>query len=97
MSDEKTFPKRHEKWLPSGFQEAVESMDIEEIKSKIYECQAHSYEIDKAKDADEKLQQAKELVKELSAPYSDAQKTETAKAKYCFFVLEGRGVNITPD
>lgn len=97
MSDEKFFPKRHEKWLPTGFQEGVQSMDTEEIKAKIYESQAHSYEIDKAKDADEKLQAARELVKDLSAPYSESQKIETAKAKYCFFVLEGRGVNITPD
>lgn len=97
MSDDKSFPKRHEKWLPTGFQESIESMDLDEIKAKIYESQAHAYEIDKAKEADEKLQQAKELVKELSAPYSDAQKVETAKAKYCFYVLEGRGVNITPD
>jgi len=96
MSDEKGFPKKHEKWLPTGFSEGIESMDTEEIKSKIYECQAHSYEIDKAKDADEKLNAARETVKEFSAPYTEAQKTETAKAKYCFYVLEGRGVKITP-
>lgn len=97
MSEEKVFPKRYKNNLPTGFEEGVESMDTDEIKKKIYECQAHCYEIDKAKDNDEKLQQAKELVKELSAPYSDAQKVETAKVKYCFFVLEGRGVDITPE
>lgn len=96
MSD-KEFPKRFEKKLPTGFVEGVESMDTEEIKSKIYETQAHIYEIDKAKDEDEKLNGAKEIVKDLSAPYKDAAATENAKIKYCFFVLEGRGVNLTPN
>lgn len=97
MSDQKEFPKRYEKLLPTGFQEGTESMSTEEVKAKIYECQAHMYEIDKAKDADEKLAAAKELVKDLSAPYADAMRAENAKAKYCFFTLEGRGVNITPE
>lgn len=97
MSEQKEFPKRYKNNLPTGFEEGVQSMDTDDIKKKIFECQAHSYEIDKAKDADEKLQAAKELVKDLSAPYSDAQKVETAKLKYCFFVLESRGVDITPE
>lgn len=95
-ADPKEFPKRLLKALPTGFQEGIESMDTEEIKKKIYECQAHSWEINKAKDEDEKLNGAKLLAKELAAPYREADTVEQAKAKYCFFVLEGRGVNITP-
>lgn len=98
MSDkeESSFPKRLEKKLPTGFQEAVQSMDTDEIKSKLYETQAHLYEIDKAKDADENLAKAREEVKMLLEPYKDAAATENAKVKFCFCVLESRGVKITP-
>lgn len=95
MSD-KEFPLRISKKLPTGFVENVESMDSEEVKKKIYESQCHVYEIEKAKEEDEKLNAAKELVKDFMAPYKEAQGTENAKIKYCFFVLEGRGINITP-
>lgn len=95
MSDDKEFPKRYEKKLPTGFVESIESMDSDDVKSKIYESQCHVYEIEKAKDEDEKLTQTREMVKEMMAPYKDAQGTEAAKIKYCFFVLEGRGIDLT--
>jgi hypothetical protein len=93
MSD-KEFPTRLEKKLPTGFIESVESMDLEEMKKKIYESEGHMYAIDQQMEQDEKLNGAKLLIKDLSAPYKDAKATEAAKIKYCFFVLEGRGVEI---
>ena len=95
MSDQE-FPKSYEKKLPTGFQEMAASMSTEELKAKIYESQAHIYEIDRAKDEDAKLNEAKEQVKEFSGPYREAAACENAKVKFCFFTLEGRGINITP-
>jgi len=95
MSEDKEFPKRLQKRLPTGFEEAVQSMDLEEIKKKIYESESHAYEIERAKEEDEKLTQAKEMVKEIQAPYKDAYDTEAAKIKFCFFVLESRGVSFS--
>lgn len=94
MSD-KEFPARYKKKLPTGFEEGIESMDSEEVKKKIYESQVHVYDIEKAKEEDEKLTQAREMVKEMAAPYKDAQAAEQAKIKYCFFVLEGRGMDLS--
>ena len=97
MSDQKDFPPRFAKKLPTGYEETIQSMDTDEIKSKIYEAQCHVYEVEKAKDEDEKLNAAREMVKELSAPYKETRDNEIAKLKYCFFVLESRGVNLTPN
>ena len=94
MSDQE-FPKRLEKKLPLGFTESIESMDSEEIKTKIYGCQCNIHEIEKAKGDDEKLAQAMEEVKNMVAPYKESQSAEAAKIKYCFFALEGRGVDIS--
>lgn len=95
MSDQQEFPKRLEKLLPTGFVESAESMDTEEVKSKIYETSCHVHEIEKARDEDEKLLAAKEMVKDLAAPYTESANTEKAKIKFCFFVLEGRGIKLT--
>jgi hypothetical protein len=50
--------------------------------------------IENAKDNDQKLNAAKELVKENSAPYKDAIRIQTAKVKYALFCLESKGHEI---
>lgn len=88
------FPAKDLKKLPTGFIENVESMKTKEINEKILESEGHVYEVEKAKEEDEKLNQAKELVKELSAPYRETVSNEKAKIKYCIWALEQRGTPI---
>ncbi len=88
------FPKKFLNKLPTGFTDNVDSMSTEEIQDKILLSESHIYELDKAKDEDEKLKQAKELAKEIAAPYTEAKNAEMAKIKYCMFSLENRGLKI---
>lgn len=88
------FPEKHLKKIPTEFVDSVNSMDENEIKERILTCEQHVYEVDDAMDNDEKLNAAKENVKEFSKPYRETKQTEAAKIKYCMFVLENRGVNL---
>ena len=93
MSKEKTdFPDKYMKKIDPAFVDTVGAMDAEEIKQRILTCEGHIYEIENAKDADEKLTAARESVKEFSKDYRESKAIETAKIKYCLFTLEGRGV-----
>jgi len=95
MSDEQEttfFPEKLLKKLPTGFTDDMESLSVDEVKKKIFEYEGNIYTIEKAKDADRKLNGAKDLVKELSAPYTEGKNTQAAQIKYCLFLLESRGV-----
>lgn len=86
-----SFPKKYLSKLPSGFAEEIQSMSKEEIDKKILLCENHIYEVESAKDLDENLKAAKEHVKDLSSSYSETKSNETAKIKYCIYVLTERG------
>lgn len=88
------FPEKYLKKMPIEFIDSINAMDENEIKARILTCEQHLYEIDDAMDNDEKLLSAKEGVKEFSKPYRETKQTETAKIKYCMFVLENRGINL---
>lgn len=93
---ENVFPQKFMnkiKDLPE-FVEGINSMNTEEIKNKILETEGHLYEIDNAKEADQELASAKEKVKEFSKPYSESKGIETAKLRYCIYILESRGINL---
>lgn len=91
-----TFP---EKWakvikeLPE-FKDSADASSAEDLKKIIVTCEGNIYTIEKEKDADVKLNAAKELVKEHSAPYRDAAKVQMAKIKYALFLLEGKGIDL---
>ena len=91
-----TFP---EKWwkvilgLPE-FKDTADAASVDDLKKTIVECEGNIYTIDQEKEADLKLSGAKEIVKELSEPYRDAVKAQTAKIKYALFLLEGKGVDL---
>ncbi len=89
-----TFPSKLLKKLPSGFTDTVESMSVDEIKKVIFESEGNIYTIEKAKDSDIKLNGARDFVKECSAPYTEAKTAQSAKIKYCLYLLESRGVNL---
>jgi hypothetical protein len=85
-----------EKWakvlkdLPE-FKENADASSTDDLKKIIVTSEGNIYTIEKEKDDDTKLNAAKELVKEYSAPYRDAIKVQTAKVKYALFLLEGKG------
>ena len=88
-----------EKWakvlkdLPE-FRDAAEAASTDELKKIIVTCEGNIYTVENEKAEDIKLNAAKELVKENSAPYRDAIKVQTAKIKYALFLLEGKGVDL---
>lgn len=91
-----TFPEKWAKVLKDlpEFKETADASSSEDLKKIILSCEGNIYTIDKEKVMDHKLNGAKELVKEYSAPYRDALKVQTAKIKYALFLLEGKGEDL---
>lgn len=92
--DNGDFPAKLLKKLSPEFVDAVNGLSDEEIKARILTCEGNLYEIASAKEKDEKLNAAKEIVKDLSAPYAESKASESAKIQFCIFTLESRGVNL---
>ena|ERR1700690_2056080 len=95
-TDPVTFPEKWNKVLKElpEFKESADAASTDDLKKIIVQCEGNIYTIDKEKDDDQKLNAAKEMVKEYSAPYRDAIKVQTAKVKYALFLLEGQGVQL---
>lgn len=94
---DKHFPEKYLKKLneyATGYTDTVEGADTEEIKKFILSSERNLYEIENERDANEKITKMKEDLKEATAPFAEAKSTETAKIKYCLFMLESRGVRI---
>ena len=90
------FPEKWAKVLKElpEFKDTADAASTEDLKKIIVTCEGNIYTIDKEKDDDTKLNAAKDLVKEYSAPYRDAIKVQTAKIKYALYLLEGKGVDL---
>lgn len=90
------FPAKWAKILKDlpEFKETAEAASEEDLKKIVLSCEGNLYTIEKEKGQDHKLNGAKELVKEYSAPYRDAVKVQTAKIKYALFLLESKGVEV---
>lgn len=99
MSNQDTAPIFPEKWnkvlkeLPE-FKETADAASVDDLKKIIVTCEGNIYTVEKEKDDDTKLNGAKDLVKEYSAPYRDAVKVQTAKVKYALFLLESKGTEL---
>jgi hypothetical protein len=89
-----TFPDKWMKVLPPEFRDTADAASVEDLKKMIFTSEGYQYTIEKEKQNDEKLNAARELVKEMSGPYRDSLKIITAKIKYCLFLLEGKGVDL---
>lgn len=87
------FPSKYEKKLPTGFKEDADSFDVDKLKQTIIESEGNIVTVDREMQQDEKLQGAKELVKDLASAYRDAKSAQTAKIKYCIHLLESKGVD----
>lgn len=94
MSKDNSFPDKFLKKLPTGFADEANSLDVNDLKKVIYQSEANIYTIEKEKDNDHKLNGAKDLIKELSAPYREAKSAQTAKIKYCLWLLENKGEDL---
>jgi hypothetical protein len=86
--------EKYKKKLNPEFVEAVDQSDTDEIKKRIITSEGNLCEVEKAKDADEKLTAARNNVKEWGATYRESKQIETAKIKYCIAVLQSRGIDL---
>lgn len=77
--------------LPTGFVDEAAAMGANELRQCILRATATIQEVKDAQEADEKLQGAKELVKDYSAGYTDVVKAQGAKVAYCLHLLAERG------
>ena len=95
-SEPTMFPEKWAKVLKElpEFKDTADAASTDDLKKIIITCEGNIYTIEKEKDDDTKLNAAKDLVKEYSAPYRDAVKAQTAKIKYALFLLEGKGVDL---
>lgn len=96
MKDQNDFPAKWSKVLKDlpEFKDIADGAGADELKKMIVMAEGNIYNIEKEKENDSKLNAAKELTKEHNAPYRDAIKTQTAKSKYCLFLLEGKGTEL---
>jgi len=94
--DPTTFPEKWAKILKSlpEFKDTADAASTDDLKKVIVECEGNIYTIDKDKDSNAKLLAAKELLKDMTAPYADAKKVQMAKIQYALFLLEGKGVDL---
>jgi hypothetical protein len=92
-TDENLFSNKWAKVLKDlpEFKDIADAASADELKKIIVTCEGNIYTVEKEKDDDTKLNAAKELVKEYSAPYRDAIKVQTAKIKYALYLLDGKG------
>lgn len=77
--------------LPTGYVDEVAGMDGAKLRSEIIQAESNIREVLKEMAADEKLQGARELVKDFLGGYNDAKKAQRAKIDYLLHLLEERG------
>lgn len=77
--------------LPPGYAEDLASYDDAQLQSELVQCEANIHQVETDKAADDKLNGAKALVKDLSAPYRDAIAAQRAKIKFVLASLMERG------
>lgn len=82
--------------LPSGYEADVASLGEEALKVEIIKAEERISDIKQSEEEDQKLAGARELAKELAAPYADAVAAQRAKIDYVLHVLSSRGVRYAP-
>lgn len=75
------------------FAEACQSLDIAQLNARLAQNVKDIERVQEAKDADAKLQDARDEAKQYALPYSDAKKALKMKAKYILILLKERGDN----
>lgn len=96
MSNDREFPKKWKKVIDNlpEFKDNAESLDVEGLEGVVVKAEGNIYNIEQEMKSDVKLQQAKEIVKELSSGYREAIKVQTAKLKYSLYLMETKGKEV---
>lgn len=84
------------KKLPQGFVEEADKWSEKRLKEEILLCEGGISGVEMARDADTALAEAKEMVKELAAPYQEDIKAYSAKIDYVMFRLREMGKPLEP-
>jgi hypothetical protein len=90
--DKSGFPDKLKKLLPENFTDEIELKGTAEIKEEIIKAESLINETEKTMENDETLNSAKERVSDLKGGYTDVLKCQKAKIKYCFYLMNARGV-----
>ncbi len=77
--------------LPTGYAEDAAGMDGDKLRAEIIRAETALREVEIEQKADEKLQGAREIVKDIVGGYSDAKKAQRAKIAYSLHLLDERG------
>ena len=83
-----TVEGEHQDWVST-----VQGLSIDELDKMILRYAKYREEIKEFREKDEQLNQAKELVKELSAPHRENLKINEQKTKYLIMLLGEKGGN----
>lgn len=73
------------------FTDTVNSLSVSELNERIATYAKESEAVEKAKEEDEALEDAKGVVQELSAPYKDAKKAIRMKIRYMIALIQDQG------
>ena len=66
-------------------------MDGDALRAEIIRAETSIREVEKEQTGDEKLQGAREIVKDIVGSYNDAKRAQRAKIAYSLHLLEERG------
>lgn len=90
MKQKQSVQNQVQKELPE-FAAEVATLAKEELVNRVVLYCEDAEAVDRAKDADEALKQAREESNQLAAPYKDAKKAIKLKISYILALLESRG------
>ena len=77
--------------LPVGFLDDAAGMDGNRLRAEIIKAETSLREVANAQKNDDKLNGAREIVKDIVGGYNDAKKAQRAKIAYSLHLLEERG------
>ncbi len=77
--------------LPTGYRDDAATFSDERLRAEVLQAETNIKRVEGEKTEDERLSGAKELVKDLSRPYSDAIAAQRAKISYVMYLLAEKG------
>lgn len=77
--------------LPTGFVEDAAGMDGDALRAEIIKAETSIREVEREMGQDDKLQGARDIVKDIVGSYNDAKRAQRAKIAYSIHLLEERG------
>lgn len=78
--------EQHSDWAGS-----VQGLKLEELDQRLLALAKYQEELNEFKDQDVQLEQAQDLVKELSAPHKENMKANKLKQKYVIMLIKEKG------